>query len=702
MAKLILKSPYIKSPYIKSTGGASGYLKYIATRERVEIIPDDRPPTRKQEQLITKLVKDFPEVKELYEYGDYMDKPTKANASAFITLALESNRDSVMQSERYMKYIATRPRAERLGEHGLFGDSDGIDLDAAMNELENYAGNVWTHIISLKRKDAARLGFDNAAAWRDLLRAHRNDIAAAWRDLLRAHRNDIAAAMKIPSNDFRWYAAFHDEGEHPHVHMMAWSAKPGQAYLSRDGIRQIKSTLTNHIFQNEMLHLYEQKSVSRDELVRDARKAMLEMVRSMKEGICNHPDAERLMLELALQLEAVKGKKSYGYLPKPQKKLVDRIVDEMERLPSVRKCYEQWQILQGKVDAYYHDKELKRVPLSQQKEFRSIKNAVIKEAENIRQCKLFFEDKGVEHESEPEEFRNASYDYWDLRDVIRDDTLTLEERSDAVSELKALAGSGDKHAQYLMGKLWRDGPLLTPNSTNARCWFQQAAEQGHSYAQYALGKLLLSDDVEVRDPEQGMRWLKTAAQSGNSYAAYRLGKEYYRGKNVAQNLATAAKWFDRAAQDGNQYAQYMLGKLYLMGQGVEYDKTMGIHWLTKSAVQGNAYVTDEMRKIAAAKIDRGIAKSESLQDIDTAPRKPAPSTFLPHKGQRRKPGTGCVSQINENLLEGRYSPKLPNDDRLARNIYAHSEKECEQKLAELIVQMKAEIAAQRQQPQAPA
>ena len=687
MAKLILKSPYIKSPYIKSTGGASGYLKYIATRERVEIIPDDRPPTRKQEQLITKLVKDFPEVKELYEYGDYMDKPTKANASAFITLALESNWDSVMQSERYMKYIATRPRAERLGEHGLFGDSDGIDLDAAMNELENYAGNVWTHIISLKRKDAARLGFDNAAAWRDLLRAH---------------RNDIAAAMKIPSNDFRWYAAFHDEGEHPHVHMMAWSAKPGQAYLSRDGIRQIKSTLTNHIFQNEMLHLYEQKSVSRDELVRDARKAMLEMVRSMKEGICNHPDAERLMLELALQLEAVKGKKSYGYLPKPQKKLVDRIVDEMERLPSVRKCYEQWQILQGKVDAYYHDKELKRVPLSQQKEFRSIKNAVIKEAENIRQCKLFFEDKGVEHESEPEEFRNASYDYWDLRDVIRDDTLTLEERSDAVSELKALAGSGDKHAQYLMGKLWRDGPLLTPNSTNARCWFQQAAEQGHSYAQYALGKLLLSDDVEVRDPEQGMRWLKTAAQSGNSYAAYRLGKEYYRGKNVAQNLATAAKWFDRAAQDGNQYAQYMLGKLYLMDQGVEYDKTMGIHWLTKSAVQGNAYVTDEMRKIAAAKIDRGIAKSESLQDIDTAPRKPAPSTFLPHKGQRRKPGTGCVSQINENLWEGRYSPKLPNDDRLARNIYAHSEKECEQKLAELIVQMKAEIAAQRQQPQAPA
>ena len=569
MAKLILKSPYIKS-----TGGASGYLKYIATRERVEIIPDDRPPTRKQEQLITKLVKDFPDCKTLYEYEDYIAKPTKANASAFITLALESNWDALQESDQYMKYIATRPRAERLGEHGLFGDEDGVVLDKAMDEIENYTGNVWTHIISLKRGDAARLGFDNAAAWRDLLRAH---------------RNDIAAAMKIPPNDFRWYAAFHDEGEHPHVHMMAWSAKAGQAYLSKDGIRQIKSTLTNHIFQNEMLHLYEQKSVSRDELVHEARKAMLELAQHMKDGICNHPDAEQLMMELATQLENVKGKKSYGYLPKPQKKLVDKIVDEMELLPSVRKCYDHWLILQGKVDAYYHDRPQKRIPLSQQKEFRSIKNAVIKEAENIRQCKLFFEDKGAEQESEPEQFRNASYDYWTLSNVIRDESLTMEERDDAVSEMEKLADNGGKHAQYLLGKLWRDGPLLTPDPVNAGYWFQQAAELGHIYAQYALGKLLLSDDVEIHNSAEGMRWLETAAQNGNDYAAYRMGKEYYKGKNIEQSFTTAAQWFDRAAQDGNQYAQYMLGKLYLMGQGVEHDKSMGAYWLNRSAAQGNVY-----------------------------------------------------------------------------------------------------------------
>ena len=294
MARLIVKSPYIKCGAGQSAGG---YLKYIATRERVEIIPDDRPPTNKQEQLIAKLVKDFPDAKELMEYEDYLSHPTKANASALITLALESNWDRVQGMEGYAKYVALRPRAERLGEHGLFGDDDNVDLSRVMDELDHYTGNVWTHIISLKREDAARLGFDNAAAWRNLIRAH---------------RNDIAAAMKIPPGDFRWYAAFHDEGEHPHIHMMAWSAKAGQAYLSKDGIRQIKSKLTNDIFRNEMLHLYEQKSESRDELVRQARRAMLELVQTMRDGVCNHPDAEQLMLELAAQLETVKGKKRYA------------------------------------------------------------------------------------------------------------------------------------------------------------------------------------------------------------------------------------------------------------------------------------------------------------------------------------------------------------------------------------------------------
>lgn len=569
MARLILKSPYIKS-----TGGASGYLRYIATRERVELIPDDRPPTRKQEQLIAKLVKDFPDSKVLYEYEDYLTKPTKVNASAFITLALEANWDSIHESEQYMKYIATRPRAERIGTHGLFGDDDAISLDRAMEELENYTGNVWTHIISLKREDAARLGFDNAAAWRNLIRAH---------------RNDIAAAMKIPPGDFRWYAAFHDEGEHPHIHMMAWSAKPGQAYLSKEGIRQIKFKLTNDIFRNEMLHLYEQKSDSRDELVREARRAMLELVQTMRDSVCDHLDAERLVLELAAQLETVKGKKSYGYLPKRLKKLVDEIVDEMERLPGVSKCYDQWLFLQGKVDSYYHDKPQKFVPLSKQKEFTQIKNAIIREAERLRLDELTFEEKNLSQYDEPEEFRNEAYDYRVLRDVIWDESLTMEERGEAVSEMERLAESGDMYAQYLMGKLWRDGPLLIPDSVEARYWFERAAEQGHLVAQYSLAKLYLSDDLEVRDTRTGMNWLYTAAVNGSSYAMYRLAKECLKGEHIKKNTASAVEWFSRSAERGNSYAQYMLGKLYLAGKEFPHDEEKAAYWLTQSAEQDNRY-----------------------------------------------------------------------------------------------------------------
>ena len=332
----------MKSPYLKcgEDHSVSGYLHYIGTRERVELLPDDRPPTRKQEQFITKLVKYFPNVKELNEFSGYETKPTKANASSLITRALEENWSALQKTEGYMKYIATRPRAERLGGHGLFSDEDGVDLAKAMEELDHYTGKVWTHILSLKRKDATRLDCDNAKVWMNLLRTNHNDIAA----------------MNIPPNHFRWYAAFHDEVKHPHVHMMAWSAVPGEAYLTREGIRKIKSTLTNQIFRQEMLHTYEQKSQSQDEVVREARQTIRKLPQEMARTICTRPEIEQKIAQLAEQLETVKGKKSYGYLSKPVKKTVDEVVDKLEELQVVRACYDQWCRLQGEVESCYHDK----------------------------------------------------------------------------------------------------------------------------------------------------------------------------------------------------------------------------------------------------------------------------------------------------------------------------------------------------------
>ena len=310
MAQLILKSPYIK-------GGkdAGGHARYIATRERVELVPDGRPATQKQAQLIASLTKDFPDAKKLPEYSSYRDAPTKANASAFITRTLEDNWPDVQQRDIYAEYIATRPRVERVGSHGLFGDEDYVDLKKVTSELQTCEKNVWTHIISLKREDAARLGYDNARTWRNLLLAH---------------RNDIAAAMNIPPNEFRWYAAFHDEGDHPHVHMMAWSAGDAPGYLSPVGIEKIKSMLTNDIFRQEMLHVYEQKSSSRDDLVRKARAEMKNLVQEMRQAIGSHSEVESLMMVLASQPESITGKKKYGYLPKAVKKTVDEMKGTIE------------------------------------------------------------------------------------------------------------------------------------------------------------------------------------------------------------------------------------------------------------------------------------------------------------------------------------------------------------------------------------
>ena len=571
MARLIVKSPYLKCD---GSHSVSGYLRYIGTRERVEILPDGRPPTRKQEQLVRKLVKDFPSSKELDEYSDYEAKPTKANASAFITRALEENWAAVQQSDGYMKYIATRPRAELLGKHGLFSDEGGVDLEKAMDELDHYTGNVWTHIISLKREDAARLGYDNARAWQNLLRAN---------------RNDIAAAMNIPPNHFRWYAAYHNEGDHPHVHMMAWSTVPSEAYLTREGIRNIKSTLTNQIFKQEMLHTYEQKSQSRDELVREARRAIRRLTREMVQSICSVPEIEQKMERLAGQLETVKGKKSYGYLPKPMKKSVDEIVDKLEELPVIRKCYDQWCALQSEVDSYYHDKPREKKKLFQVKEFRQIKNAVIQEAERIRLGEITFEDEDLSEYDEPEQVRGESYDCWELRQMIQNEAVPLADRDQAAEELEQLAEKGDSHAQYLLGQLYRDGPLLIPDSQKAKHWLTQAAEHGLPEAQYALGKLLLSDDPEVRDPDEGIRWMKKAAGNVNHFAAYRLGKEYLAGEVVTKDTSKAAEWFTQSAEAGNQYAQYMLGKLYLTGQGLPQDQAQAMVWFGHSAAQGNQY-----------------------------------------------------------------------------------------------------------------
>ena len=326
--------------------------------------------TKKQEQFITKLLKDFPDVKELFEYSDYLQTPNRGTASAFIATALDTHLHEVETESGYMSYIAQRPRAEKHGGHGLFGEADTTDFKAAKAELEAHNGKVWTFIFSLRREDAERLGYNKAAAWRNLLKQE----SAA-----------IAEAMRIQIDDFRWYAAYHDEGHHPHVHRMVWSAEPKKGYLTREGIAVMRSKMTNAIFHEEMKELYIKKDAAYKESVQTARDALVTYITAMNHSDCADPVIEQKLWELSQTLEQIDGKHVYGYLPKEVKAQVDEIVDRLAQLPEVADCYEQWWRLKDEIAGYYGRNTPPHQPLVQQKEFRIIKNMIIQQAETFRQ-----------------------------------------------------------------------------------------------------------------------------------------------------------------------------------------------------------------------------------------------------------------------------------------------------------------------------
>ena len=562
MVRLIQKSGYIK------TGNASGYMKYIATRERVEKLEGSAPVTKGQQQLIENLLRDFPDANKLDEYSGYRLAPTTGNASALISAVLDANAHKFTDRDGYMKYIATRPRVERHGEHGLFSNRP-VSLDAALKEVETHTGNVWTFIWSLRREDAARLGYDHAESWRKLIKAH---------------QAEIAEAMKIPPDQLRWYAAFHDEGHHPHVHAMVWSADPKQGRLTKEGVKMIRSKLTNDIFQDEMYTLYQEKDVSYKELVAMSRRTMKELLEKMRSGSCGSPVIENKLLELSQLLETVKGKKVYGYLKKPVKAQVDAIVDELAKLPEVAECYEVWNGLRDELEGYYKDVPRHRLPLSQQKEFRTIKNLVIQEAENLRQGVFTFEDAEMNDEPEMDSEVLPQGVGYQAATLLYDDEITQAEKREALRVLEQLWDKDFTSAAYHLGRAYRDGLGLLPDDEKAEKWFRRSADTGNVHTLYVLGKLL----QEQGRLSEAVAWYERACESGSQYAQYSLGKMYLLGNGVPKDVSRAIQLLRSSANQGNQYAQYVLGKLCLQGKEVEKNPEAAEYWLTRSAVQGNA------------------------------------------------------------------------------------------------------------------
>ncbi len=474
----------------------------------------------------------------------------------------------------YLAYMAERPRS-----HGLFSADGLADLEKTMDEINGHTGPAWTFIYSLKREDAVRLGYDSAESWRKLLLAH---------------QAELAQAMKIPPKDFRWRAAFHDEKHHPHIHMMVWSADPKQGYLTEKGIEKMRSQLSNEIYRDELLSLYQEKDLSYQQVRDAAMEAMGRLIREMKSGLCDSPIIASQMETLAEMLSEVKGKKVYGYLKKPVKARVDAIVDELARLPEVAECYEQWNRMRDELEGYYKDSPREHLPLSQQQEFKAIKNMVIWESEELRLGVFTFEDASMRDEVDEDqaEVYYAWSSRWEMaaayqnaKEILSEYENTEAEKAEQVQVLEQLWGAGFTVAAHQLGKCWRDGMGVLPDDEQAELWFRRAAEAGHDFSQYALGKLLQSQ----KRMNEAVSWYEKAAAQGGSWAAYRLGKVYLEGRDIPKETAKAVEYLTNAAQEGNQYAQYTLGKLYLTGEDVTQDREQAYHWLWESASQGNKY-----------------------------------------------------------------------------------------------------------------
>lgn len=592
MPRIIVTSRYLKS----GTSGTRGNLvKYIATRETVEIYTSSQrglPATDSQKELVEKLIEMFPTEKLSHEYEDYRSQPTKENASELISELLERNADLITDRQMLVKYISERPGVEKLGKHGLFTDECGeVDLTQVMKTIANHNGNIWSHVVSLKREDAERLGYITPQIWQELVK---NSIA------------EIADAQNIPIDNIRWYAAFHNTAHHPHIHLLVYSVVPNQGYLTPKGIDMIRSEFANKIFANDLHEIYQNQTQVRDDLRAEAKRKMQELYSEIQNHIID-PQLEALIHKLSQHLQTAKGKKVYGYLQPQVKKTVDDIVVMLAADPAIKKMYDEWCRLEQEKYSTYTNAIKQFPPLHENKVFKPIKNSVINAVLEMShtlstaECEIKNEDplpepEIVEPESADISDENAekpssgkAKNTYTLAAIYRRAKKYL--RGDGVYPdpeyaIKLFESCGKyKYAQYALGKIYLDGRYTMKDLELAEMYLQNAAKDQLDCAEYALGKLYLDETIKRYDIAE--EYLNRASERGNVFAMYRLAKLYL-SSDIPRNMEKAVELLQKAA-DKLSTASYALGKLYLFGKEVPQDKELAVYWLTRSADAGNEF-----------------------------------------------------------------------------------------------------------------
>ena len=667
MSQLIVTSRYLKNGNQKNKTKRRNYTKYIATRETVEIrsqkfVDRNANATKNQEQLINDLINDFPESKRYLEYDDYEREPTIENAGELISTIVERNADVVGNRQNFVGYMAMRPGVEKRGSHGLFNEKDEpIILNQAANEIAEHKGNVWSHVVSLRREDAVRLGFDNSDAWRELVKRH---------------ISDIAKAQNIPLCNLKWYAAYHDTTHHPHIHLLVYSTNPKQGFLTKAGIDKVRSAFANDIFHDDLQSIYQEQTVSRDELKAVSKKEFESIVNMIASNGYTYPQLEELIRKLYIQLQNVKGKKVYGYLPKEIKETVNKIFSELAKDENIQQLYEKWCGLERLKYKTYTLKETELPELSANKVFQPVRNMIIRTVINMKPFDANTEIEGSEPNDEY--FDNTPQNMSPLFD--ESEPLAETETDESAAAIKYYIKWNDQYKKACKLIYGKDAKLN--DFKKAEQLLLSESQRGNVLAVYDLGKLYSTDKLGEKSEEisiakytqalQGFLQIEPNSKKLKPYVQYRIGKMFCYGLGTEQNYQKAFEWFERSAKQKNKFAQFSLANLYYYGNGVEKDLSQAFLWYQKSSAQGQPY--------AAYSIAQMYRYGEYVtKDNDTAQRyyKQALSGFLKIEsddmanddlfyklGQMFKFGLGTDSDVTKAIEYFRRSAEMNNKNGL--------------------------------------
>ncbi len=667
MSQLIVTSRYLKSGNQKNKTKRRNYTKYIATRETVEIrsqkfVDRNANATKNQEKLINDIINDFPESKRYLEYEDYERKPTIENAGELISTIVERNADVVGNRQNFVGYMAMRPGVEKRGSHGLFNEKDEpIILNQAANEIAEHKGNVWSHVVSLRREDAVRLGYDNSDAWRELVKRH---------------ISDIAKAQNIPLCNLKWYAAYHDTTHHPHIHLLVYSTNPKQGFLTKAGIDKIRSAFANDIFHDDLQSIYQEQTVSRDELKAVSKNEFESIVNIIASNDHTDPQLEELIRKLYIQLQNVKGKKVYGYLPMEIKETVNKIFSELAKDENIQQLYEKWCGLERLKYKTYTLKETELPELSANKVFQPVRNMIIRTVLNMKPFDANTEIEGSEPNDEY--IDNTPQNVSPLFDEA--EPLAETETDESAAAIKYYIKWADQYKKACKLIYGKDAKLN--DFKKAEQLLLSESQRGNVLAVYDLGKLYSTDKLGERNEEtsiakytralQGFLQIEPNSKKLKPYVQYRIGKMFCYGLGTEQDYEKAFEWFERSAKQKNKFAQFSLANLYYYGSGVEKDLSQAFLWYQRSSSQGQPY--------AAYSIAQMYRYGEYVtKDNDTAQRyyKQALSGFLKIEsddmanddlfyklGQMFKFGLGTDSDVTKAIEYFRRSAEMNNKNGL--------------------------------------